>query len=82
MMKNEKIIISGPPGAGKTTIIKKLKLKGYFVHDEIQLTVKEEYADRIGEICTQAIVITGDRYGLRIPLTGEYKVGTNWAETH
>ena len=53
-----------------------------FVHDEIQLTVKEEYADRIGEICTQAIVITGDRYGLRIPLTGEYKVGTNWAETH
>ena len=53
-----------------------------FVHDEIQLTVKGEYADRIGEICTQAIVITGDRYGLRIPLTGEYKVGTNWAETH
>ena len=53
-----------------------------FVHDEIQLSVKEEYADRIGELCTKAIVITGDRYGLRIPLTGEYKVGTNWSETH
>jgi len=53
-----------------------------FVHDEIQLSVKEEYADRIGELCTKAIVITGDRYGLRIPLTGEYKVGANWAETH
>ena len=53
-----------------------------FVHDEIQLTVKEKHADRIGEICTKAIVISGDRYGLRIPLTGEYKVGNNWAETH
>ena len=53
-----------------------------FVHDEIQLTVKEKHADRIGEICTEAIVLTGNRYGLRIPLTGEYKVGNNWSETH
>ena len=53
-----------------------------FVHDEIQLTVKEEHADRIGKLCTEAIKVTGDRYGLRIPLTGEYKVGNNWAETH
>ena len=53
-----------------------------FVHDEIQFTVKEKHASRIGEICTEAIVISGDRYGLRIPLTGEYKVGNSWAETH
>jgi DNA polymerase I-like protein with 3'-5' exonuclease and polymerase domains len=53
-----------------------------FVHDEIQLTVKEEHADKIGKLCTEAIKVTGDRYGLRIPLTGEYKVGNNWAETH
>ena len=53
-----------------------------FVHDEIQFTVKEKHADRIGEICTEAVVITGTRYGLRIPLTGEYKVGRNWSETH
>jgi DNA polymerase I-like protein with 3'-5' exonuclease and polymerase domains len=53
-----------------------------FVHDEIQLTVKEEYADRIGKLCTEAIKVTGNKYGLRIPLTGEYKVGNNWAETH
>ena len=53
-----------------------------FVHDEIQLTVKGEHAERIGEICVQAIVITGHRYGLRLPLTGEYKVGSSWSETH
>ena len=53
-----------------------------FVHDELQLTVKEKHAERIGQICTEAINITGSRYGLRIPLTGEYKVGNNWAETH
>ena len=53
-----------------------------FVHDEIQLTVKGEHAERIGEICVQAIVLTGLRYGLRLPLTGEYKVGSSWSETH
>ena len=53
-----------------------------FVHDEVQLTVKEKYASRIGDICVQAISITGDGYGLRIPLTGKYKIGNSWAETH
>ena len=53
-----------------------------FVHDEIQLTVKEEYADKIGKLCTEAIIATGNEYKLRIGLTGEYKIGNNWAETH
>jgi len=53
-----------------------------FVHDEIQFTVKEKHAERIGQLCTKAINITGDRYDLRIPLTGEYKIGNSWSETH
>ncbi len=53
-----------------------------FVHDEVQLTVKENYAEQIGRICVEAITITGTRFGLRIPLSGEYSIGNNWGETH
>ena len=35
MMKNNKIIISGPPGSGKTTIINELKNRGYPTRKEI-----------------------------------------------
>ena len=34
-MKNNKIIISGPPGSGKTQIIKRLSEKGYSTNKEI-----------------------------------------------
>ena len=53
-----------------------------FVHDEVQLTVKREYGTRIGELGVKAISITGEKYGLRIPLTGEFKTGASWADTH
>ena len=53
-----------------------------FVHDEVQLTVKENYAEEIGRVCVEAITSTGEKFGLRIPLSGEYSIGNNWAETH
>jgi DNA polymerase-1 len=53
-----------------------------FVHDEIQVLVKEEYANQIGEICIEAIKKAGEDFKLRIPLDGEFKIGGNWAETH
>ena len=53
-----------------------------FVHDEVQLTVKREYGEKIGELGVKAITIAGEKYKLRIPLTGEFKTGSNWATTH
>lgn len=52
------------------------------VHDEWQLEVKEDIADRVGNIGIQAIEQAGKNLNLKCALTGEYNVGNNWAETH
>ena len=53
-----------------------------FVHDEIQVLTRKGLGDDIGETAVRAIGVAGDSYGVRLPLTGEYKIGRNWAETH
>jgi hypothetical protein len=53
-----------------------------WVHDEIQIAVKEGLEDQVGEVCLWAAKETGKRYGFRCPLAAEFKVGSNWAETH
>lgn len=55
-----------------------------YVHDEVQLVVKGDpgNAKYIGKLCVQAIERTGKFYNFRLPLTGEYSIGRNWAETH
>ena len=53
-----------------------------FVHDEIQVLVKKDLGDKIGQLCVKAIERAGEYYNIRVPLTGEYKLGRNWAETH
>ncbi len=53
-----------------------------FVHDEIQVLVRDGIENKVGDIAVQAIENTGKLLGLRVPLTGEYNVGMNWAETH
>ena len=52
------------------------------IHDEIQLSVKEDYAEQLGNMATRAIEEAGRDFNLRCPLAGEFKVGRNWAETH
>lgn len=65
--------------------IQKEKLNAHFVanvHDEWQMEVVEEDAEKVGKMAVQAITEAGKVLGLRCPLAGEYKVGNNWAETH
>ena len=53
-----------------------------WVHDEIQVECNADEADVIGKLAVDAIQNTGTHFDLRIPLTGEFKVGDNWSETH
>jgi DNA polymerase I-like protein with 3'-5' exonuclease and polymerase domains len=65
--------------------IQKEKLNAHFVanvHDEWQMEVVAEDAEKVGKMAVQAITEAGKVLGLRCPLAGEYKVGNNWAETH
>ena len=53
-----------------------------WVHDEIQVECLEEDAEKIGKLAVESIERTGKHFNLRLPLTGQYKIGNNWSETH
>ena len=52
------------------------------IHDEWQMEVKESQADFVGELAVGCIEKAGEHFQMRCPLTGEYKIGDNWSETH
>ena len=52
------------------------------VHDEWQIEAREDIAEQVGRLGVEAIEETTEVLALRCPLTGEYKIGNNWAETH
>ena len=52
------------------------------IHDEWQMEVREDIADFVGELAVGCIEKAGEYYNMRCPLTGEYKTGGNWSETH
>ena len=53
-----------------------------WVHDEIQVECEEQDAEDIGKIAVDCIRRAGKHFQLRVPLTGEYKISTNWSGTH
>jgi DNA polymerase I-like protein with 3'-5' exonuclease and polymerase domains len=60
-------------------------LDGFFVgniHDEGQLDCAPRDAQEIGKVCVHAIEEAGRALGFKVPLTGAYKEGANWSETH
>lgn len=52
------------------------------VHDEWQIEVKEADAETTGKYGVESIEEAGIVLKMNCPLTGEYKVGNNWKETH
>ena len=52
------------------------------IHDEIQTEVREEEAEVFGRLAVSCIEASGQHYKLNCPLSGEYKIGGNWSETH
>ena len=67
------------------SLIKLQSLDAKFVaniHDEWQMEVREDIVNFVGELAVGCIEKAGEYYNMRCPLTGEYKIGDNWSETH
>jgi len=52
------------------------------IHDEAQIECAPEDADTIGNLLVESMEATTEYYNMNCPITGEYKVGNSWAETH
>ena len=52
------------------------------VHDEWQIEVEASRAEEAGKLGVESIKEAGEAFSMRCPLTGEYRVGDNWKDTH
>jgi len=53
-----------------------------WVHDEIQVLVKQGTGDVFGALAQEAMRQTGTYYNFGIRLDAEYNIGKSWADTH
>lgn len=51
-------------------------------HDEEQWECASKDAEALGKIGVYSIQLAGKYLKLNVPLTGEYKIGKNWSDTH
>ena len=51
-------------------------------HDEIQVAVREDLAERAAELMVAAAPMAGEHFKFHCPVTAESKIGENWAWTH
>ncbi len=52
------------------------------IHDEIQCECLPSIAEEVGQTIVEAMRDTGKFFEFRCPIDGEYKIGSNWMETH
>ena len=53
-----------------------------WLHDELQISVRPELEQDFGNETVSAIARAGVRLNLKCPITGEWKSGANWRDTH
>lgn len=53
-----------------------------WIHDELQFDCDPDIAEECGKLIVDCIARAGDHFNVKVPLTGEYNIGANWAETH
>lgn len=53
-----------------------------YVHDELQFSCPRNIAEEAGGIITASAIEAGTRLGIKMPINAEYKIGSNWSETH
>jgi len=53
-----------------------------WIHDECQFSCDPDIADQFGKLAIDCIRKAGDAFNIKVPLTGEYKIGSSWADTH
>jgi DNA polymerase-1 len=52
------------------------------IHDELQLQVKPDRAEQLGQMAKASIQEAGLFFKFQCPLDGEYRSGVNWSLTH
>jgi DNA polymerase I-like protein with 3'-5' exonuclease and polymerase domains len=52
------------------------------IHDEIQIECNPEDAEAIGYLIVDSMKVTTEYYKLNCPITGTFKIGRNWNDTH
>ena len=52
------------------------------IHDEIQAEVRNDQSENFGRLAVASIEAAGRYFELRCPLSGEFRLGHNWSETH
>ena len=53
-----------------------------FVHDEIQMEVKEGASERVARIMEESATKAGEVLGFRVRVDAESKIGNSWYDTH
>ena len=53
-----------------------------FIHDAIDVCVKEHMVDEVGELIVTTAQRSGDPFGFKIRLDSSFSVGSSWADVH